>query len=95
MKEFLHSLPDGWTIYVWMVAAAGILIGVIVGLWWASRNYQFDEDIKYVVFDKDDESKMDPEEYAKAKEVHEYQSELRKEFLKEKARRREAKHAKR
>ncbi len=95
MKEFLHSLPDGWTIYVWMVAAAGILIGVIIGLRWASKNYQFDEDIKYVVFDKDDEEKMDPREYAKSREVIEHQTELREEFLKEKARRRAEKHAKR
>jgi len=27
MENFFADLPDGWTIYVWMIAAAAILIG--------------------------------------------------------------------
>lgn len=92
MREFIESLPDGWTIYIWMVVASGILIGVIIGLRWASRNAQFDEDIKYVVFDKDDEDKMDPEEYAKSREVYRQQTELREKYLKDKAKRHAEKH---
>ena len=49
MKEYMQSLPDGWTIYLWMVAAAGILIGAAFLLRWGFKNNQFDEDIKYVV----------------------------------------------
>lgn len=85
MKEWIESLPDGWTIYVWMVVGAGILIGVVFGLRWAARNAQFDEDIKYVVFDENDKDKMEPEEYAKHREVMEKQEALRKEYLKRKA----------
>ena len=66
MTEYLQSLPDGWTIYVWMIAAAAILIGAAFFLRWAVKNFQFDEDIKYVIFDERDKDKMDPEEYEKS-----------------------------
>jgi len=59
MKDFFASLPDGWTIYVWMIAAAGILIVAAFALRWALKNSQFDEDIKYVVFDENDKDKME------------------------------------
>lgn len=85
MKEFIENLPDGWTIYVWMVMAAAILIAAVFALRWASRNDQFDEDIKYVVFTKDDEEKMEPEEFAKARAVVEQQQTLRQEYLQSKA----------
>ncbi len=87
MKNFIENLPDGWTIYVWIVVAAGILIAAVLGLRWAARNEQFDEDIKYVVFDEEDKDKMDPEEYKKMQEVHAEQVEKRKQYLKEKAER--------
>ncbi len=87
MKEFIESLPDGWTIYVWMVAAAAILIGAVFLLRWAAKNDQFDENIKYVVFDENDKDKMDPEEYQKSREVIAHQEELRKEYLRRKAER--------
>lgn len=88
MKEFIEGLPDGWTIYVWMIVAVGILVGVVIGLRWAVKNAQFDEDIKYVVFNKDDEDKMTPEEFAKSKEVMDHQTRLREQYLQEKAKRR-------
>ncbi len=85
MTEFMQSLPDGWTIYLWMVAAGGIIIAAIIGLRWAYKNEQFDEDIKYLVFDEHDKPKMSPEEFAKSQEVNAAQEKRRTEVLAEKA----------
>jgi nitrogen fixation-related uncharacterized protein len=95
MKQFIENLPDGWTIYVWIVVAAGILIAAVFGLRWAAKNEQFDEDIKYVVFDEDDKEKMDEDEFKKMKEVHKEQEALREQYLKEKAERLNKKYEKR
>jgi len=84
MIEFVENLPDGWTIYLWLVVAAFILIAAGFMLRWAAKNNQFDEDIKYVIFDNDDQDKMEPEEYKKYQEVMKDQTEERKKFLKEK-----------
>jgi protein associated with RNAse G/E len=88
--EFLNNLEDGWTIYLWLVAGAGIIIAAIIAIRWAAKNEQFDEDIKYVVFDEDDKDKMSAEEFKKAMEVNKYQEELREKFLKEERERKEA-----
>ena len=80
MVEFVESLPDGWTIYLWLVVAALILIVAGFMLRWAAKNDQFDEDIKYVIFDADDKDKMEPEEYEKHKEVMKEQMESRDRF---------------
>lgn len=88
MREFIETLPDGWTIYLWMIAAAGILIAAAFGLRWASKNKQFDEDIKYVVFSEDDKPNMEREEYEKSRQVIAEQTRLRDEHLAEKAKRR-------
>lgn len=90
MTEFMQSLPDGWTIYLWMVAAGGIIIAAIIGIRWAYKNEQFDEDIKYVVFDEKDKDKMSPEEFAKSQEVNAAQEKRRAEVLAEKAEQRRA-----
>ncbi|KAF0190651.1 MAG: hypothetical protein FD165_2553 [Gammaproteobacteria bacterium] len=47
MKSWIESLPDGWTIYVWMVVGVAILIAVVIGLRWAARNAQFDEERRF------------------------------------------------
>jgi len=83
MRDYLQSLPDGWTIYVWMVAGALIILAAIYGMRWAYKNEQFDEDIKYLVFDEDDKDKMSPEDFAKSQEVNKAQIERRDEVLKE------------
>ena len=75
--EYLNSLEDGWTIYLWLVSGVLIVISAIFGIRWAAQNDQFDEDIKYVVFDKNDKDKMDPEEYEKAMRVNKEQEEKR------------------
>ena len=79
----LDKLPDGWTIYVWLVAGALIIIASIIALRWAKKNEQFDEDIKYLVFDENDKDKMSPEDFKKSQEVLEAQVKRREEVLKE------------
>lgn len=74
---------DGWTLYLWLVVGALIIVAVIFGIRWAFRNEQFDEDIKYVMFDEQDKAKMKPEEYAKSQEVIAQQIKRRDEVLKE------------
>ncbi len=91
MAEFFQSLPDGWTIYLWLVVAAFILIAAGFMLRWAAKNNQFDEDIKYVVFDDTDRDKMSEEEFQKYKEVIEEQQKARQEELKARAKERNAK----
>lgn len=93
--NFLQSLPDGWTIYLWMVAGGLIIIAAIFGIRWAHHNEQFDEDIKYLVFDDDDEEKMSKEEFKKMQEVNKRQVERREQVLKEQAEARAAEHEKR
>ncbi|MDX8402263.1 MAG: hypothetical protein R8K47_06485 [Mariprofundaceae bacterium] len=80
------QLEDGWTIYIWLISGALILIGVVFGIRWAARNEQFDEDIKYLVFDDDDRDKMDPEEFKKYQEVTREQERRRQEILEERRR---------
>lgn len=79
--DFFNNLEDGWTIYLWLVAGVAIIIAALVALRWAAKNDQFDEDIKYVVFDKDDKDKMAPEEFEKAMRVNKEQEALREVFL--------------
>lgn len=77
-------LVDGWTIYLWLVVGALIIIAAIFGIRWAWRNEQFDEDIKYVVFTESDREKMSPEEYEKSRQVNAEQERRREEVLREK-----------
>ncbi|HYB51868.1 MAG TPA: hypothetical protein VED47_12245 [Burkholderiaceae bacterium] len=78
---FFESLPDGWTIYVWLIAGALIIVAAIAWMRWGFKNEQFDEDIKYVVFGEEDRDKMKPEEFAKAQEVMKKQMESRQRHL--------------
>ncbi|MDQ6988035.1 MAG: hypothetical protein Q9M25_09550 [Mariprofundaceae bacterium] len=78
------ELQDGWTIYIWLISGAAILVGVVFGIRWAAQNEQFDEDIKYLVFDENDEDKMKPEEFAKSQKVNAEQEKRRIEVLAEK-----------
>lgn len=82
---FFESLPDGWTIYLWLVAGALIIVAVIYWMRWGYKNEQFDEDIKYVVFKEEDKDKMSPEDFAKAREVMKSQMESRERHLAQKA----------
>jgi nitrogen fixation-related uncharacterized protein len=80
--EFINNLGDGWTIYLWLVVGALIIAASIYGLRWASRNEQFDEDIKYLVFNEADQAKMSPEDFKKSREVLKAQEESRQRHLK-------------
>lgn len=71
--EFFESLGDGWTIYLWLIVGGMIIAASIYWIRWASKHEQFDEDIKYLVFDENDQEKMSPEEYAKSRTVLEKQ----------------------
>lgn len=77
----MDQWEDGWTIYVWLIAGAMIIVSAIFAIRWASKNDQFDEDIKYVVFDENDREKMTEEEFQKSVEVNRAQEELRDEYL--------------
>jgi nitrogen fixation-related uncharacterized protein len=95
MSHYLQSLPDGWSIYLWLVFACAILVTAVFFLRWAAKNQQFDEDIKYAVFGDDDKDRMSPEDFAKMQQVRAHQMELRDEVLKKRAAVRQGHHAKR
>jgi len=78
------DFQDGWTLYIWLVSGALILIAVVFGIRWASKNEQFDEDIKYLVFDEGDRDKMDPAEFSKMKEVTKFQEDRRATLMRQK-----------
>jgi len=78
-----ESLPDGWTIYIWLIAGVLIILAAIFALRWAKKNEQFDEDIKYLVFDEKDKDKMTEEDFKKSQEVLAAQMKRREEILKE------------
>jgi len=80
---FGFELQDGWTIYIWLMSGAAILIGVVFGIRWAAKNEQFDEDIKYLVFDDGDKDKMSPEEFKKYQQVTAQQEKRRTEVIAE------------
>lgn len=79
--NYINSLPDGWTIYIWLIAGAMIVVAVIFAIRWALHNDQFDEDIKYLVFDEEDKDKMSAAEFAKSREVLKEQMKKREHFL--------------
>ncbi len=83
MQEYFDSLPDGWTIYIWLITGVAIIAAVIYWIRWAAKNEQFDEDIKYVIFDENDRDKMDPEEFKKSQEVIKAQIARREELLRQ------------
>ena len=66
---YLESLGDGWSIYLWLVVGAAIIIVSLFGISWAWQNEQFDEDIKYLVFTDTDKDKMTPADFKHSREV--------------------------
>lgn len=82
MESYLQSLDDGWSIYLWLIVGGMIIVAVIYWIRWGMKNEQFDEDIKYLVFDEGDKDKMSPQEYAKSREVNAEQIQSRERVLK-------------
>lgn len=81
MENYLQSLDDGWSIYLWLVVGGLIIIAVVYWIRWGMKNEQFDEDIKYLVFDEGDREKMTPQEFAKSREVKAAQMQSRERVL--------------
>ncbi len=81
--QFFESLGDGWTIYLWLIIGTMIIVACVYWIRWAAKNEQFDEDIKYLVFDEGDKEKMSPQEYAKSREVLATQEQSRVRVLKQ------------
>jgi nitrogen fixation-related uncharacterized protein len=81
MANFFENLPDGWTIYLWLIIGGMIILAVVYWIRWGMKNEQFDEDIKYVLFDEKDQEKMTADEYAKSRSVLKSQIESRNRFL--------------
>lgn len=80
-STYLDSLPDGWSIYLWLVYGALIIVACLFWMRWGAKNEQFDEDIKYVIFDENDKDKMTPEDFAKSRSVMESQMKSRERHL--------------
>lgn len=80
---FFESLGDGWTIYLWLIIGVMIITACVYWIRWAAKNGQFDEDIKYLVFDEKDREKMSPEEFKKSREVLASQEQSRERILKQ------------
>ncbi len=85
INAYLESLGDGWSIYLWLVAGGMIIIACIYWIIWAKKHEQFDEDIKYVIFQEDDADKMTKEDYQKSREVIKAQIAKREQVLAEEA----------
>ena len=81
IDSFMNNLGEGWTIYIWLISGIMIVGAAMIAMRWAYKNHQFDEDIKYVMFDESDKERMDPKEYAKSREVIAEQIKLREEVL--------------
>ena len=81
INGFLESLGDGWSIYLWLVAGGLIIIACIYWIIWAKKHEQFDEDIKYVIFQEEDIDKMTKDDYQKSRQVIKEQVARRDEVL--------------
>jgi hypothetical protein len=56
----MPELPTLWVPYVWVISAVILLVGVVVAVVWGFRHGQFDEKIKYQMFDElDDDMYLD------------------------------------
>jgi len=81
IDSFMNNLGEGWTIYIWLISGVLIVVAAMIAMRWAYKNHQFDEDIKYVMFDESDKERMDPKEYEKSRKVIAEQIKLREEVL--------------
>ena len=81
LDSFMNNLGEGWTIYIWLISGVLIVVAAMIAMRWAYKNHQFDEDIKYVMFDESDKDRMDPKEYEKSRKVIAEQIKLREEVL--------------
>lgn len=71
--------------YAWIIFTVLGIIALFKFIRSGTMSEQFDEDIKYLVFDKNDKNKMTPENFAKSQEVLKSQIESRERHLAEAA----------
>lgn len=56
----MPEMPTLWVPYVWVISAVILLIAVVVAVSWGFRAGQFDEKIKYQMFEElDDDMYLD------------------------------------
>lgn len=80
MEGYLQ-LSDNWrSIYLWLVVG-GLIMITLYWIRWGMKHEQFDEDIRYLVFDEGDQERMSPQEYAKSREVAALQAKSREHIL--------------
>ena len=59
----MPELPALWVPYVWVISAVFLLIGVVIAVIWGFRAGQFNEKIKYQMFEElDDDMYLDEHE---------------------------------
>lgn len=59
----MPELPALWVPYVWVISAVFLLIGVVIAVIWGFRSGQFNEKIKYQMFEElDDDMYLDENE---------------------------------
>jgi nitrogen fixation-related uncharacterized protein len=63
------KLPEGIVAYLWTATGLVSLVVIVIGIYWAYKNGQFDENIKYIVFMEDDDERKDKIEQMKAEEL--------------------------
>ena len=63
------KLPEGIVAYLWTATGLVSLVVIVIGIYWAYKNGQFDENIKYIVFMEDDDEHKDKIEQMKAEEL--------------------------
>ncbi len=57
------KLPEGIVAYLWTATGLVSLVIIIFGIYWAYKNGQFDENIKYIIFnDEDGDTQKPPHE---------------------------------
>ncbi|MDH4228695.1 MAG: hypothetical protein OEW11_02990 [Nitrospirota bacterium] len=63
----MPEMPSLWVPYVWVLSAVFLLIFVVIAVTWGFKRGQFNEDIKYQMFeDLDDDMYLDDREQALA-----------------------------
>lgn len=63
------KLPEGIVAYLWTATGLVSLIIIVIGIYWAYKNGQFDENIKYIVFQEEDDERRHQIEEMKAQEL--------------------------
>ncbi len=58
---------------------------IALAVWYFSKTGVISEDTKYLIFNKEDEDKMDPEEFKKAMAANKKHEEMRKEVMSRKS----------